>query len=90
MAFVLIHFNTDYETWKQAFDADPAGRVQSASGYSIARGVEDPNDIFVRVEFPSVQAAKDFRERLLGIGVLEAFNVVTPPTVVEVAETGTY
>ena len=90
MAFVLVHFDAEFETWKRAFDADPAGRGESAKGYSIARGVDNPNDIFVRVEFASVAEAKGFRDRLLGVGVLDAFNVKTPPTVVEVVESHTY
>ena len=63
MAYMLIHFDADYDEWKRAFDADPAGRAQVAKGYSISRGVDNPNDIFVRVEFASVEEAKSFRER---------------------------
>jgi hypothetical protein len=90
MAFVLIHFDADFDEWKRAFDADPARRAETAKAHTIARGVDDPNDIFVRVEFGSVEDAADFRDRLLGVGVLDAFDVETPPTVVEVVETHTY
>jgi len=90
MAYMLIHFDADYEEWKRAFDADPAGRAQVAKGYSIARGVDNPNDIFVRVEFASIEEAKSFVERLLDSGVLGTFTVRTPPTVVEVVETRSY
>jgi hypothetical protein len=90
MASVLVHFDTDFDTWKRAFDADPAGRAGSAKGYTISRGVENPNDVFVRLEFESVAEAEGFRDRLLGAGVLGAFDVKTPPTVVEVVETHTY
>ena len=90
MAYMLIHFDTDYDTWKPAFDADPVGRAKVATGYSIARGVDNPNDIFLRVEFASVEDAQSFRERLLSSGVLDRFDVKTPPTVVEPADSGTY
>lgn len=90
MAYMLIHFDADYEEWKRAFDADSAGRAQVAKGYSISRGVDNPNDIFVRVEFASVEEAKSFRERLVSSGVLGTFTVKTPPTVVEIVDSGSY
>jgi len=90
MAYMLIQFDADYDEWKPAFDADPAGRAQVAKGYTISRSVDNANDIFVRVEFGSVDDAKSFRDRLVASGVLNSFTVKTPPTVVEVAETGTY
>jgi hypothetical protein len=90
MAYMLIHFDADYDEWKPAFDADPAGRRETAKGYVISRGVDNPNDIFVRAEFASVEDAKAFRDKLVGTGVLNRFNVKTPPTVVEVVEEGTY
>ena len=89
-AYMLIHFDADYDEWKPAFDSDPAGRAQVAKGYIISRGVDNPNDIFVRVEFAAVEEAKSFVERLLGSGVLGRFTIKTPPTVVEVVESHTY
>ena len=94
MAIILLHFETDdYDTWKAMFDSDPVGRSQGgAISHLISRSVENPNAVFVRVEFPSVDQALAFRERLLGSGVLErpGMSVKTGPTVVEVAETVTY
>jgi hypothetical protein len=91
MAFMLAHFEIDdYDTWKQRFDADPAGRKETAKGYQIFRGVDNPNKVFVGVEFASVEEATSFRERLLASGALDDMTVVTPPTVVEVADRGEY
>jgi hypothetical protein len=92
MAFVLAHFEIDdYDTWKrERFDADPAGRKQAAKGHQIFRGVDDPSKIFVGVEFASAEEATSFRERLLASGALDAITVVTPPTVVEVADRAEY
>jgi hypothetical protein len=87
---MLAHFEADYDEWKPMFDSDPAGRRQSAKGHIISRGVADPNQIFVRTEFASVEDAKAFRERLLAAGVMERFTVKVPPTVVEIAEEKTY
>jgi hypothetical protein len=90
MPYMLINFDADYDEWKQAFDADPAGRAQSAKGYAISRAVDDLRDIYVRVEFASTDEAKAFRQRLLDSGVLGRFTVKSGPTVVDVAESATY
>lgn len=88
--YMLMNFDADWDEWKPVFDSDPAGRKQVATGHSIARSVSNPNDIFLRVEFNSVEDAKAVRERLLASGVLDRFTVKTGPTVVEVAEQETY
>ncbi|HET7743168.1 MAG TPA: hypothetical protein VFK76_00340 [Gaiellaceae bacterium] len=88
--YLLMNFDADYDEWKAVFDTDPVGRRQVAKGHSIARSVDNPNDIFLRVEYNSTEDAKAFRERLLASGVLDRFTVKTGPTVVEVAEQEAY
>lgn len=91
MASILLHFETDdYDTWKQRFDSDPAGRKQAATGHSISRGVDNPNSVFVRADFASVEEAKSFRQRLLDSAALGDLNVKIQPTVVERAEDVSY
>ena len=93
MASLLMHFEVDdYDSWKPIFDSDPAGRKQSATGHNISRSVDNPNAIFIRSDFPSVDEAKAFRQRLLDSGALErsGARVKVSPTVVEVAEAITY
>jgi hypothetical protein len=91
MAFLVAHFDVgDYDTWKQMFDSDPAGRKQSAKGHLLSRSVDNPSEVFVRVEFASVEDAKAFRERLLKSGALDNVTVKTDPTVVETADQATY
>ena len=90
MAFLLIQFDAPWDEWKPIFDSDPAGRAEVAKGYVVARGVDNPNDIFVRVEFASVEEAQAFREKLIGTGVLGRYPVKMGPTVVEVADQHTY
>ena len=92
MTFLLGHFDVgDYDTWKrETFDADPAGRKQAAKGHVISRSIDNPAEVFVRVEFASADAAKSFRERLLASPALDNVNVMTPPTVAEVADEATY
>ena len=93
MAIMLLHLEVDdYDAWKPIFDSDPAGRKQSATGHMISRDVDNPNAIFIRTEFPSVEEAKAFRQRLLDSGALErsGSRVKIGPTVAEVAESVTY
>jgi hypothetical protein len=92
MTFLLAHFDVgDFETWKrETFDADPAGRMQAAKGHLLSRSVDNPNEVFVRVEFGSAEEAKSFRERLLASGALDKVTVKTPPTVAEVADEARY
>jgi hypothetical protein len=89
MAYVLAHFEVDdYDTWKrEKFDADPAGRKQSAKRHQLFRAVDDGNKVFVGLEFASADEAGSFRERLLSSGALEeGMTVKVPPTVVELAD----
>jgi len=93
VAIMLLHLEVDdYDTWKPLFDSDPAGRKQSATGHMISRSVDNPNAIFIRTEYPSVEEAKAFRQRLLDSGVLErsGAKIIVPPTVADVAEAVTY
>jgi hypothetical protein len=84
----------DFDTWKrELFDADAAGRKQAAKGYRLYRGVDNPNEVIVQVEFSSVAEARSFRERLMGVGVLDdprSGKLPAPPTIVEEAEVVTY
>ena len=87
MAFIITRVRVpDYETWKQMFDQDAPGARNAASGYRLYRGTEDPNEVFIQVEFASPEDADTGRERLLASGVLERFPDRTGPTVVEEAE----
>jgi len=94
MAMLILNFEIDdFDAWKPRFDEDPAGRAQSgATGHVVSRAVENPNEVFIRIEFPSVEQATTFRERLIGSGALErsGMRLKSGPTVVDVAEATTY
>ena len=94
MAIVVLHFEVDdYDTWKPMFDEDPAGRRDSgATGHVVSRAVENPNEVFIRVKFPSVEQAKTFRERLIASGAMErgGMRLKSGPTVAEVDDATTY
>jgi hypothetical protein len=91
MASMVGVFKTDdYEGWKRMFDSDPVGRKEAAKGHRVMRSVDDPNEVFLRVDFDSVDDAQAFRERLLASNALDRITIVKEPTVVDVAEEATY
>jgi hypothetical protein len=92
MTFLFARFQVDdYEAWKQGrFDADPAGRKEAAKSHRIYRSLDNPREVFVQVEFDSADTARKFRERLLGSGALDGIDVLTPPQLVEEADSARY
>lgn len=91
MSFMLTRIHVDdYEAWKPMFDSDPPGARKAAKGHRIFRNAEDPNEVFVQVEFASADDAKAARERLLASGVLERVTVKAAPTLAEEAEAVRY
>ena len=91
MASMVGVFKTDdYEGWKRMFDSDPVGRKEAAKGHRVMRSVDDPSEVFVRVDFGSVDEAQAFRKRLLASDVLDKLTIVKEPTVVDVADEATY
>ena len=91
MAFLLTRIAVDdYDAWKAAFDTDPHGARANARGHRIVRGVDEPDAVFIQVEFDSPEDARDARERLLGAGILDRVDVKVGPTVAETAEVVEY
>jgi hypothetical protein len=87
MAVILTRINVgDYDAWKPMFDQDLPGARRSAIAYRLFRNSDDPNEVFIQVEFDSTEEAIAARERLLSSGVLDRFPDKTGPTVVEEAE----
>ena len=57
----IEHGIKDFETWKAAFDRDPAGREKSGvRSYRVARPVDDSAYIMVDLDFDSVAHAERF------------------------------
>ena len=91
MAFIVTRINVgDYEMWKPMFDKDEPGARRSAKGHRVLRSVDNPNEVFVVVEFASTEEAMAAREKLLASGVLDRFADKDLPKVVEEAEAVTY
>ena len=91
MPFMLTKIHVDdYETWKSMFDKGRDSVRQGAAGHRILRNVDDPNELFIQVEFASAEDARDAHERLVASGALERVDVRSRPTLAEVAEAVSY
>ena len=91
MSFMLARINVDdYDAWKPMFDSDPAGARKAAKGHRILRAADDPNEVFIQVEFDSADDARAARQALIDHGVLERVNVLAGPTVAETADEAVY
>ena len=91
MSFIVTRINVgDYDMWKTMFDKDEPGARSAAKGHRILRGLENPNEVFIVIEFASADDATAGRERLLASGVLDRFPDKDLPKVVEEAEAIAY
>ena len=91
MTYTLAHIQVDdYEQWKEMFDAARQTVRKDAKGHRILRGAEDPNDVFIQVEFPSAEEARAAREELLSSGAFDRVKLIDGPSVIEEAEAVAY
>ena len=85
-AFIITRIQTgDYETWRPMFDQDRPQAREQATVQRVFRSVDDPNHVFVMLEFDSLDDANEARRRLEESGVLSRFDDVHGPNVVEEA-----
>jgi hypothetical protein len=90
MAFIVGVMEGDFDAFKQQFDEDPLGRKNVAKGHTLLRGVDNPNEMFVRIEFDTAEDAKSFAEKVRSSSVLQNVTVKVPPTAVELVDQATY
>ena len=82
-AFIITRIQTgDYDTWRPMFDQDKPRAREKAQVQRVLQSVDDPNEVFVYLEFASVDDANEARERLIASGVLERFEDTYGPSVV--------
>jgi hypothetical protein len=85
-AFVITRIQTgDYDTWRPLFDQDRPRAREHAISQRVFRNVDDPGHVFVFLEFDSVHDANEAKRRLLESGVLDRFDDMHGPNVVEEA-----
>jgi hypothetical protein len=83
-AFIMTRIQTgDYDTWRRLFDQDRPRAREKATSRRLFRSVDDPNHVFIVLEFASLDDAQESRRRLLESGVLDRFEDTHGPNVVE-------
>lgn len=75
----------DYDTWRTMFDEDRPQAREKATAQRVFRKVDDPNHVFVFLEFASVEDAQEAQNRLLESGVLDRFEDKHGPNVLQEA-----
>lgn len=91
MPYMLTRIHVDdYDAWKPVFDSDPPSARTKAKGHRILRSLEDPDQLFIQVEFNSPGDAIAARDRLVASGVLDRVTLEAGPTLAEEAESVTY
>ena len=85
-AFIITRIHVgDYGAWRPMFDQDRPRAREKAKAQRVFRGVDDPNHVFVFLEFDSVDDANEARSRLLESGLLDRFEDRHGPNVVQEA-----
>jgi hypothetical protein len=88
-AFIITRIQTgDYDTWRPMFDQDRPQAREKATVQRVLRNVDDPNEVFIFLEFASAEDAEEARRRLVDSGVLDRFEDKHGPTVLEEATPG--
>jgi hypothetical protein len=85
-AFIITRIQTgDYEGWRPMFDQDRPQAREKATSERVFRSVDDPNQVFVFLEFDSVDDANEARRRVVDSGVLDRFDDTHGPNVLQEA-----
>jgi hypothetical protein len=85
-AFIITRIQVgDYEAWRPMFEQDRPQAREKAKVQRVFRKVDDPNHVFVFLEFASVDDAEEARQRLVQSGVLDRFDDKDGPNVVQEA-----
>lgn len=73
-AFIITRIQTgDYDKWRPMFDLDQPRAREKAVVQRVLRNTDDANEVFIYLEFASLEDASEARERLVSSGVLERF-----------------
>jgi hypothetical protein len=82
-AFIITRIHVgDYETWRPMFDQDRPRARDDATVQRVFRSADDPNHVFIFLEFRSLEDARTAERRLLDSGVLDRFSDKDGPNMV--------
>jgi hypothetical protein len=86
-AFIITRIHVDdYDAWRAMFDEDRPRAREKATVKRVFRGVEDAGQVFVMLEFASVDDATESQRRIVESGVLDRFADKHGPNVLVEAE----
>jgi hypothetical protein len=81
-AFIITRIQTgDYDRWRPMFDQDEPRAREKAQTQRVLRSVNDPNEVFIYLEYKNLEDAHEAQERLVASGVLDRFEDKDGPTV---------
>ena len=81
-AFIITRIQTgDYDDWHPMFDQDRPQAREKALLQRVLRSSDDPNEVFVYLEYQTLEDANEARDRLLASGVLDRFDDKHGPNV---------
>lgn len=88
MAYLLVHHKVeDYNKFKPVFDGHASMRSQGGSrGGKIFRSTNDPNELFVLLEWDSLQNAQKFAQSDSIKEAMKSAGVVGMPSIYFVEE----
>jgi hypothetical protein len=85
-AWIITRIQTgDYDRWRPHYDQDQPHTREKAIVQRVLRSVDDPYEVFVYLEFGSLEDAQEARNRLVASGVLDRFADKHGPTVLTTA-----
>ena len=85
-AFIMTRIHVgDYDTWRPMFEQDRPLAREKAKVQRIFRDVDDPNHVFIFLEFKCTEDAREAQSRLIESGVLHRFDDKHGPNVVQEA-----
>lgn len=73
-AWIITRIQTgNYDRWRPQYDQDRPRTREKARVERVLRSVDDPNEVFVYLEFGNLEDAQEARDRLVSSGVLDRF-----------------
>jgi hypothetical protein len=86
-AFIITRIQVgDYDAWRPMFDQDQPRAREKAKVQRVFRDADDPNNVFILLEFTALEDAHEARRRLVESRVLDRFEDKQGPNVVQEAE----
>jgi hypothetical protein len=81
-AFIITRIQTgDYARWRPMFDQDQPRAREKATVERVLQSTDDVNEVFIYLEYSTIEDANEARDRLVSSGVLDRFDDVGGPNV---------